>query len=256
MVSKFRTRHRPPPLSGSGSGVGSGVGVDKFGGSVIDPTANVRELVNAEASYRDSLRDSDIRYQDAMRDAQEKYQNGIRVGSEKLREFESKLQNWMRDAESKRIDQLAGLRQVYETRIAEMLAVSVKSTSDLVSTQLVQIQATFNDRVSKLEQFRWESGGKSSVYDPQIAEALARLTSGLATQGTNTAEAIAKMTAANTESMQKLGNNLNVVGTAETKSVATRMGQGQLAQWIVMSVMMFAAVSSAIISLIALRGHP
>ena len=250
MVSRFRTRHRRPSIEG-----GSGIGIDRFGGNVIDPTANVRELVNAEASYRDSLRDSDIRYQDAMRDAQEKYQNGIRSGSEKLREFENRLQNWMRDSESKRIDQLASLRQVYETRIAEMLAVSVKSTSDLVSTQLVQIQATFNDRVSKLEQFRWESGGKSSVSDPQIAEALSRLASGLSTQSVAVAEAIARMTTTNADAIAKLGISINDVRSVETKTGAARMGQGQLAQWIVMSVMMLAAVASAVIALIALRGH-
>jgi hypothetical protein len=250
MVSRFRTRHRKPSIEG-----GSGIGIDRFGENVIDPTANVRELVNAEASYRDSLRDSDIRYQDAMRDAQEKYQNGIRSGSEKLREFENRLQNWMRDSESKRIDQLASLRQVYETRIAEMLAVSVKSTSDLVSTQLVQIQATFNDRVSKLEQFRWESGGKSSVSDPQISDALSRLASGLSTQSVAVAEAIARMTTTNADAIAKLGISINDVRSVETKTGAVRMGQGQLAQWIVMSVMMLAAVASAVIALIALRGH-
>jgi len=90
-------------------------------------------------------------------------------------EAESRIQNWMRDSEMKRISELATLRQAYDSRIADMLRTSVESTSSLVSTQLVQIQNTFNDRVAKLEQFRWESGGKTSVSDPAIADALARL---------------------------------------------------------------------------------
>jgi|SRR5580704_3613856 hypothetical protein len=235
---------------------GVGIPIDSRGGPTVDPTKNVLDLVRAESKYQDSMRQALKEYEDGMREASEKYQTLMVSSSAVLREAELRLQNWMRDSESKRVDQLASLRQVYETRIAEMLAVSVKSTSDLVSTQLVQIQATFNDRVSKLEQFRWESGGKSSVSDPAIADALARLTSGLSSQSTAFAEAIAAMTTANAESLAKLSANVSTIGTSENRSIASRMGQGQLAQWVVMSVMMFASVGSAIIAAMALRGHP
>jgi hypothetical protein len=145
-----------------------GIGVDAQGGGVIDPTKNVMDLVLA----------------------QEKYQNGMREGQEKIQRFaleaantfhnfardmEAKLSGIRFDAESRRIDQLADIRMVYEKRIADMLNESVRSTSALVSTQLVQIQATFNDRVSKLEEFRWSSSGRSSVSDPALANALEQL---------------------------------------------------------------------------------
>ncbi len=136
----------------NGSDFIPGIPVDARGNPTIDPTKNVLDLVRAESLRQDGLRDAQKEMHGHALSMLEKFQNFAR-------DSESKLQTWQRQAESVRIDQLAQLRQVYETRIAEMLAVSVKSTSDLVSTQLVQIQATFNDRVSKLEQFRWESGG-------------------------------------------------------------------------------------------------
>jgi hypothetical protein len=119
-----------------------------------------------------------IQRQDDLRLASEKV-NDIRVSataelqSTKI-EALSVIQNWMRDTEMKRIQEKDNQRQFYETRIADMLRTSVESTSTLVSTQLVQIQNTFNERVAKLEQFRWESGGKTSVSDPALAEALSR----------------------------------------------------------------------------------
>jgi hypothetical protein len=45
-------RRRPGDLGGAG------IGIDAFGGSVVDPTENVRELVLAESKYQDGMRDS------------------------------------------------------------------------------------------------------------------------------------------------------------------------------------------------------
>lgn len=101
---------------------------------VIDPTKNVIDLVHAESKYQDAIRAAEAKYQDGMR-----------------------------SAETYRLNREGEIRQNYEERIARMLQASVESTSSLVSQQLVQIQSTFNERVSKLEQFRWESGGKTSV---------------------------------------------------------------------------------------------
>lgn len=145
-----------------------GIPVDKSGGPTIDPTKNVLDLVRAESKY-----------QDAMREMLREFEDGMRKAAQDVTDSKLKLQDWMRDAESKRIDQLAALREGYDKRIADMLRDSVQSTSSLVSTQLVQIQATFDARVSKLEQFRWESGGRSSVSDPALADALARMGDGL-----------------------------------------------------------------------------
>jgi hypothetical protein len=136
----------PPPSAPAG------IPVDAHGNPTIDPTKNVLDLVRAESLRQDGLRKAGEDFQAYRVDAESKFQNFAR-------DAEARLQTLVRNSETQRLDQLAVLRQSYEARIADMLAVSVKSTSDLVSTQLVQIQATFNDRVSKLEQFRWESGG-------------------------------------------------------------------------------------------------
>src|ERR1035437_6907060 len=101
----------------------------------IDPTRNVADLVSAEG-----------RHQDAMR-----------------------------AAETIRIDQLAELRRDYENQISNILSAGVKDKSDLVSSQLVQIQNTFDTRVAKLEEFRLTTLARSSVTDPALATALADL---------------------------------------------------------------------------------
>lgn len=149
-----------------------GVGVDSKGGAVVDPTRNVLDLVRAESEKRDELRDADkelfgIRI-DALKDQIKLLSDGI-----------VQYQNGMRDAETRRIDQLAQTRQEFQNTIRDMLAESVRTTSTLVSTQLVQIQATFDTRVSKLEAFQFTQAGRSSVADPQIASSLAALGDGI-----------------------------------------------------------------------------
>jgi len=66
-----------------------------------------------------------------------------------------------------------------------MLAESVRSTQSLVANQLLQIQATFDTRVTKLEAYQLTQAGRSSVADPATEAAMARLNttmSALATQ--------------------------------------------------------------------------
>ncbi len=101
--------------------------------TIIDPTKNVLDVVEAERQRQDSLREAESRYQ-----------------------------NEMRAAAVKRLDDLTAQARFYQTEIAVMLAKSVESTSSLVSTQLLQIQTILNERVSKLEQFRYESSGRGT----------------------------------------------------------------------------------------------
>jgi len=83
--------------------------------AVIDPTANVLDLVRAESLRQDGLR----------------------------------------AAETRRIDDLASMRNHYEQRISDMLSRQVEQSAILLSTQV-------NDRLSKLEQFRYESSGRGA----------------------------------------------------------------------------------------------
>jgi hypothetical protein len=126
-----------------------------------DPTKNVETLVAASDEKHAELRASDQKFQDYVREAESKYQND------------------MRSAETRRMDQLASTRQEFQNTIRDMLAESVRTTSTLVSTQLVQIQATFDSRVSKLEAAQWQSAGRSSVADPALQDILARMTAAM-----------------------------------------------------------------------------
>jgi len=186
-----------PPASGGKSGIP----VDASGRPTVDPTKNVLDLVAAAISRQDDLRDLEIKRLDALREIQV-----IRIDS--LREAESKLQHTINDfqirltmAETRRIDDLAVLRQTYDVRAADNLSVQVKTTSDLISTQLDKqtgalsqqirdgndaftgqirsITESLGARIADLEKFRWEVGGRTSVTDPaalQTAAALAKLT--------------------------------------------------------------------------------
>ena len=229
-----------------------GIGVDSHGGAVIDPTKNVEDLVRALEAKTAQLRDADNRFNDAQLAATEKFQDFARGA-------ESNLQTALRDSETRRIDQLAEAAQKSATVIANMLAESVRTTSDLVSSQLVQIQATFNERVSKLEAFQWQSAGRSSVADPQIADAMLRMTSSLSTLKSNTDEMMAKMTAANIEAIAKLTTTIAGMQNTENRSGGQVMGRESTNARLLAVVMAVAAVVSPILSVIVaitvMRGH-
>jgi hypothetical protein len=144
------TRQKRRPIGGHGKVSGAGVGVDQYGGPAIDPTENVLSLVDAESRHRDSLRAADNKYQDDMR-----------------------------DAETRRINELRAQKQTFDMELARVLRANQEAASTLLATQLQEVKRDLADRTSKLEQFRWETGGKSSVADPATDAALARMTSAI-----------------------------------------------------------------------------
>jgi hypothetical protein len=158
-----------------------GKGVDAFGGQVVDPTKNVLDLVNAES-----------RFQNALRDAESKHARDVQALSDKY-------QDAMRASESRRQDDLAALRLMYDSKMSDVLTVQVKTTSDLISTQLdkvtsalgTQITTSVNsllDRINQLERFRWEVGGKTSVQDPAMSQALTSMANAIATLQSGSAQ--------------------------------------------------------------------
>ncbi len=68
---------------------------------------------------------------------------------------ESLRQDGLRLSETMRINDLAAMRNHYEQRISDMLSRQVEQSAILLSTQV-------NDRLSKLEQFRYESSGRGA----------------------------------------------------------------------------------------------
>ncbi len=121
-----------------------GEAVDRFGGSVIDPTKNVLDLTHAESRRQDGLREAEARLQVALLAA------------------EHKLQNAMREAETRRINELAALRAQYDIIIEGIRSKAMDSTSTLLAQQLREVKAELADRMAKMEQFRWESGGSKT----------------------------------------------------------------------------------------------
>lgn len=191
----------PPRATPPDDSPGTGIGVDSSGNATIDPTKNVLDLVKAESKYQDFARGAEARIAQIATDAATTFQNFAR-------EHEASFSHAIRDAETRRLDEKADLRQVYDTRIADMLRTSVESTSSLVSTQLVQIQNTFNDRVSQLEKFRWESGGKASVSDPALTASLAQLNAAIGVMAENMTKMSLKGagTESRGEGMQQMGS--------------------------------------------------
>ena len=183
-MASSRQKRRPASRGASGES-GAGVAVDTYGGPAVDPTENVLALVDAET----------------------KFQNGMREASERLT-----LR--LADAESRRIDDLAALRLQYDTQVSENLRIQVKTTSELISTQLDKVTnslgaqitaltATFSsqiatgitalgDRIADLEKFRWEVGGKTSVSDPALADAMKEMAASILSLKTGEVKSVGK----------------------------------------------------------------
>jgi len=168
-------------------------------------------------------------------------------------------QNAQRDAETRRIDQLAETRQEFQNTIRDMLAESVRTTSTLVSTQLVQIQATFDTRVSKLEAGAFTAAGRSSVQDPQTADALSRMASGIAALSTTTTEAMNKTATATSDAIAKLTLTLAGMQVTESGVGGQRKGMVDTNARLLAVIMAVATVASVFIAgiavVIAMRGH-
>lgn len=158
------------------------------------------------------------------------------------------FQNSLRDAETRRIDQLAQNRQEFQNTIRDMLAESVRTTSTLVSTQLVQIQATFDTRVSKLEAFQFTLAGRASVADPAMSDALGRMM-----------REMAELKSSQDMAASKLAASVSAIQQTEGQSSGRMMGSHDTNARLLAVVMAVAAVASPVIAILvtimAMRGR-
>lgn len=176
---------------------GSGLPVDRSGGPTVDPTKNVLDLTRAESKYQDYAREQEAKRQDNLRDAEITRLDQLHKAESQLQHTINEHQVLANKAETRRLDDLAALRQQYEVRAADSLALQVKTTSDLISTQLDKVTnslsqqirdgnegfssqvrtmaETLSARITDLEKFRWEVGGKTSVQDPATAAAMVKM---------------------------------------------------------------------------------
>jgi len=107
---------------------------------VIDPTKNVLDLVAAQEKSRNALRDSD----------------------QKLLAAELHRIAQLSEAETARIDQLRAQDARYGAIMEGMRNDKIDSTAKLLASQLQEIKGDIQVELRSLNQFRWESGGKTS----------------------------------------------------------------------------------------------
>jgi hypothetical protein len=229
-----------------------GIPVDYRGGGTIDPTKNVGDLVRAlEVSQKSAL--------DWLEKLTNEKIDGLKELVKVISDNVVAFQNAQRDAETRRIDELAETRQEFQNTIRDMLAESVRTTSTLVSTQLVQIQATFDTRVSKLEAGAFTAAGRSSVQDPQTADALSRMASAIASLSTTTTEAMNKTSTATSDAIAKLTVTLSGMRESERDVGGQRKGMTDTNARLLAVIMVVATVASVFIAgiavMVAMRGH-
>ena len=100
---------------------------------VIDPTKNVLDLVAAQEKLLLTLRAGDIKHHTDLA-----------------------------DAETRRIDQLRAQDARYGIIMETMRNEKIDSTAKLLAAQLQEIKSDIQVELRSLNQFRWESGGKTS----------------------------------------------------------------------------------------------
>lgn len=154
MPGRAKRRASPPGAEG--------VGVDAKGGPVVDPTQNVLSLVDVEKEHARELRAANVRYYDAIRKADNHHHDSMRA------------------KDNQRSDELDKVRAYYEARIDDMNTIAVKTTSDLIAVQLEKSTTSLSsqvdrmglvigERLSRLEQFRYESAGRGLGRSELIA---------------------------------------------------------------------------------------
>lgn len=139
--------------------------------AVVDPTANVLQLVEAAMQRQDDLRGESNRRQSDL----DKQERRHRL---ELRDLESKYRDAQQAAESRRLDALLAAQnsaaaltatraEATATALAERvdnsaktLATSVEATAKAFQTAVDATAKAFSERISPLEQLRFEQGGR------------------------------------------------------------------------------------------------
>lgn len=145
-----------------------GIGVDAKGGAVIDPTANVKELVEAANRRQDDLRIANDKYLDAeVRHVRE--QAELRAQYDKLlREIDTVRQEKVRE-----VDVLGGRTEAERSQLA--IETTRKLVETTASTLASQLDSKFSDvikRIGALELAMSEGRGKQTLSDPMTERML------------------------------------------------------------------------------------
>jgi hypothetical protein len=229
-----------------------GIPIDFRGQATVDPTKNVGDLVRAlEVSQSNAL--------EALKELLNEKVGNLKETVKLISDNHTTFQNAQLASETRRINELASTRQEFSNTIRDMLAESVRTTSNLVSTQLVQIQATFDTRVTKLEAGAFTQAGKSSVQDPATADALSRMATGIASLSTTTTEAMNKTSTATADAIATLTKTLGAMQSGESRISGSEMGRAGANARLLVIIATCATVLTPIVSAVGaymvIRGH-
>lgn len=128
-------------LAGSALAETSAVGVGS-GAAAVDPSKNVLDSLLAAVTRLNDLLAAGFRRQDDLR-----------------------------DAETRRVDQLAAQKQVFDLELARGIRANADANALLLATQVRELKTDTSDRITKLEQFANEQRGRSSATDPAATQA-------------------------------------------------------------------------------------
>ena len=208
-------------------------------GNENDPSHNALNVIRAEGKYQDGMRGAQAKLDETARNANLMFSNFAR-------DSESMLQSWMRDAETKRVDQLTAQRQAYEAQIASMLAAAVTEKSSLVANQLLQIQSSFGERVSKLEEFRLLSTGRSQVADPQIAASFDMINKNIEATQSKFSAALNEFATKTSVAMDLMSKSITALQETTTKGGGREIGRHEMIAWVVAAAGFVVSVATGI----------
>lgn len=159
-----------------------GLAVDRSGGPVIDPTANVISLNEAAQKRQDDLREAHQRFVDAeLKHVREI--GGLRAEHAKeIRQLETERLNSIRavdvaggEREAKRaLDAVQALAATSATN-TETLRNAVTSSATAIAKQTAETFAEVSARLAALERSSYEGKGKEAVTDPALAQLVLKL---------------------------------------------------------------------------------
>ena len=160
----------------------TGLGIDATGGPVIDPTANVISLVQANKESADALRDmhdrcitaeigqvrETVKWLEKVSEIHQTHDREIhRMEQEKLAAFRASDEA-ARLTEADRT--LAAVQLV--ARSAETTAQDIRNVLTNTATTLAERDAArdreYNNRIAALEKANYEGAGKQAVVDPMM----------------------------------------------------------------------------------------
>lgn len=175
--------------------VNPGLAVDAKGNPVVDPTANVLQLVEAAVARINDLRETDRKYDSDVHVIESRRLDDLRAAESRrineIMELRELYGRELREAEAKRIDAIRAVDvnavAVASERASDqatVLASQVSQSADALRTLVATTAATmaaqqdtltrqFNDRIAQIEKSQYESKGKSGVTDP-LFESLIR----------------------------------------------------------------------------------